>query len=86
MKVFLVGLEVNPEADLKSESFMVQGSISGSAISGSANVTSSPRVINISCLIGRTKMGGPLFTLKAFSRLFIINVTLDEASLSVDLS
>jgi hypothetical protein len=37
-------------------------------------------------LIGRTKMGGPLFTLKAFSRLFIINVTLDEASLSVDLS
>jgi hypothetical protein len=29
-------------------------------------------------------MGGPLFTLKAFSRLFIINVNLDEAILSVE--
>ena len=84
MKVFLFGLYVNPETDLKSESFMVQGSISGSAISGKASATSSPRVINISCLKGSTKMGGPLFTLKAFSRLYIINVNLDEAILSVE--
>ena len=50
MKVLSLGLEVNADIDAKSEILMVQGSISGSEISGSASITSSPRAINRSCL------------------------------------
>ena len=73
---------MNPVTDAKSEILMVQGSISGSEISGSASVTSSPRAINRSCLNGTTNIGGPLFTLKASSRLFIIKVNPAEAFIS----
>ena len=84
MKVLSLGLEVNADIDAKSEILMVQGSISGSEISGSASATSSPRAINRSCLNGLINIGGPIFTLKASSRLFIIKVNLAEAFLSVE--
>jgi hypothetical protein len=83
MKVLSLGLEVNPETDINSETLIFHVSISGSEISGSASDTSSPRVIDISCLNGRTKMGGPLFTLKASSWLFIIKAYPADAILSV---
>lgn len=86
MNVLSFGLEVNTETDLKSESFMVQGSISGSPISGSASATSYPRVIKTSCFIGLTNIGGPIFTLKDCSRLFTIKLITADAFLSVESS
>jgi len=72
MKVPSFGLEVNADSDVKSEIFMVQASKSGSEISGSRNATSSPSSIYSSCLNGMTKMGGPIFVLKASSWLLIV--------------
>jgi hypothetical protein len=83
MKVPSFGIEVNADSDIKLEIFMVQASKSGSEISGSRNVTSSPSSIYSSCLNGMTKMGGPIFVLKASSRLFIVKVNPANALLSV---
>ena len=85
MKVLLFGLEVNPDTDIKSEIFIFQvSSLSGSEISGSASATSSPRFNNISCLNGRTNMGGPIFAFKASSWLFIIKENPPDAILAVE--
>ena len=84
MKVPSFGREVNADSDVKSEIFMVQGSKSGSEISGSRNATSSPSSIYSSCLNGITKMGGPILVLKASSRLCIIKANPANALLSVE--
>jgi hypothetical protein len=72
MKVFSFGVVVKADSDVKLEILMVQGSISESVISGSRSATSYPSSIYSSCLNGMENMGGPIFVLKASSRLFII--------------
>ena len=84
MKVPSFGLEVNADSDVKSEIFIVQGSISGSEISGSRSATSSPSSIFSSCLNGITNMGAPILVLKASSRLCIIKVSPAIPLLSVE--